>query len=95
MQEFGLEPGGLLLHPLHQLGTEDGIGEPRKVLDVGGQHELPARVHALEDQWMEIGSGGVEGGREPGRAGAQDHDVAVFHGIHFPIATRPPSRLFL
>ena len=40
----------LLPHQLHQLRPEDPFGEAGIVLDVGGDGELPARLHALEDE---------------------------------------------
>jgi hypothetical protein len=38
---------GLRLHLLHQPGTLDDIGKARIVLDVGGDRQLAARLHAL------------------------------------------------
>ena len=72
-EDLRAEPGGLLLHLVHQLRPQDPVGEARIVLDVGGQHQLAAGLHALEHQRLEVGPGGVERRRESGRAGP-DHD---------------------
>ena len=73
--------------PHHQLGAHDPVGEAGVVLDVGGQHQLAAGLVAgrgrlaLEHQRRQVGPGGVDGGGEPGRAGADDdHSVDVVGG---------------
>ena len=63
---------GLLLHLLHQPGALDDVGEAGIILDVGGDGELAAGLDALDDDRREAGAGGVDGGGEPGRAGAED-----------------------
>src|SRR5262249_29092385 len=39
---------GLLLHLLHEPRALDDVGEPRIVLDIGGNRELASRLHALD-----------------------------------------------
>ena len=73
--ELGAESLGLLAELDHQLGAEDAVGEARVVLDVGGEHELPARADALEHDRGEVGAAGVDGGGEAGRARTDDDDV--------------------
>jgi hypothetical protein len=69
----------LLPHPVHEGGPADRLGEAREVLDVGGQHQLPAgqvdpdRL-ALEDHRVEVRAAGVDGGRPGRRAGADDDE---------------------
>ncbi len=55
--ELRAEALRLLAHLLHQLGTQDALGEARVVVDVGGEHELAAghvggivAASALHDQ---------------------------------------------
>ena len=86
-QDLGAEAGGLLLEPLHQLGSQEAVGEPRVVLDVGRQHELPAGVETLEHQGRQVRPGRVEGGRVPGRTRA-DHDHVAFVASWF---ANPPT----
>ena len=74
---------GLLLHLLHQPGALDDLGEAGIILDVGGDGELAAGLDALDDDRRQAGAGGVDGGAEPGRAGAEDdHSGAVGRGHH-------------
>ena len=76
--ELGAEADGLLLHVLDELGTLDALGPAGKVFDQGGDGELAAGLMALEDEGLEIGAGGVDGGGESGAAGAEDDGVADF-----------------
>ena len=69
---------GLLAELQHQLGAKDPVGETGEVLDVGGEHELPAGADALDHDRVQVRPGGVDGRREPGRAGSDDDDVADF-----------------
>jgi hypothetical protein len=34
---------------------------------------------AFDDEWLEVGAGGVESGRVTGASGAHDYDVAYVH----------------
>ena len=74
--ELGAEPLGLLAELRHEVGTEDSVGKTRVVLDVGGQHELAARLQALDDERMQVGARGVDRSGEARRAGSDDDDVA-------------------
>ena len=76
----GTEPLGLLLETLDQLGPGDCLGEARVVLDVGGNHQLPAwhprrvmgsRASGVQDRFQ-ASARGVDGGGVAGRAGAED-----------------------
>ena len=63
---------GLLLHLLHQPGPLDDVGEAGVILDIGGDGELAAGLDALDNDRREAGAGGVDGGGQPGGAGAED-----------------------
>jgi hypothetical protein len=76
--ELGAEAGGLLLHVLDELGTLDAFGPAGKVFDEGGDGELAAGLVAFEDEGLEVGAGGVDGGGEACAAGAEDDGVADF-----------------
>lgn len=75
--DAGTEPFGLLLHVGHELEPVDALDEAWIVLDDGGGGEETALHAAGDDEWVEVGAGGVEGGGEAGAAGADDDDV--FH----------------
>ena len=47
--ELGAEALGLLAELHHELGAHDPVGEAGVVLDVGGEHQLPAGADALDD----------------------------------------------
>ncbi len=81
-QELGAEALGLLPELRHEVGAHDPVGEARVVLDVGRQHELPAGLQTLDDQGLQVGSGGVDGGRESRRARPDDDDVHRVHGSY-------------
>ena len=87
MEELGFEPAGLLLHPFHQLGSEDGVREPGEVLHLGREHQLSTGVGPLEHERRQIGPGGVQRRGQARRAGPQDDYVTNVHGWHFPTAT--------
>ena len=80
--ELGAEPGGLVPEALHEVWAEDAVREAWVVLDVRRQHQLTtwlvarARRLAFDDQRVEVGPRGVDRGGQPGRAGADDDDLA-------------------
>ena len=84
-QELGAETQRLLAEVDHQLRTHDAGGKAGIVLDLGGEHQLAARLIAgaarltFDDERREVGASGVDGSGEPGRAGADDDDVAGRH----------------
>ena len=69
---------GLLLHVLDELGALDAFGPAGKVFDQGGDGELAAGLVALEDERLEVGARGVDGGGEAGAAGAEDDECRAF-----------------
>ena len=60
----------------HQLGAHDALGEPGVVLDVRRDHQLAAGPEPLDDEGLQVGARGVQRGRVPGRASADDDEVA-------------------
>ncbi len=74
--EFRAEADGLLFHVLDEFGTLDAFGPAGEVFDQRGDGELASGLVAFEDQRLEVGAGGVDGGGEAGAAGAEDNGVA-------------------
>jgi hypothetical protein len=66
---------GLSAHALHELRAEDALGEAGVVVDVRRDHELAAGTEPLDHERRQVGAGGVEGGRVPGRPAADDQEV--------------------
>ena len=73
--EAGAEALGLGAELAHHLRAHDPLGVAGVVLDVGRVLQLPAPLEALEDERLEVGAGGVEGGGVAGRAAADDDHV--------------------
>src|SRR5258706_469518 len=63
---------GLLAHQVHQLRSQDALGEAGIVFDVGGDGELPAGLQSFQDQRGEIGAGEIDRRGAAGGAGADD-----------------------
>ncbi len=87
--QLGAEAGGLLLHVLDELGALDALGPAGEVFDQRGDGELAAGLVALEDEGLEVGAGGVDGGGESGATGTEDDCVACrdlwhmgFHSVN-------------
>jgi hypothetical protein len=78
---------GLVAEALHQLLARHLLGEAGVVLDVGREHELPARdeaagAEALDAERLEVGARRIDGRSEAGGAGTDDDGVANFrHGL--------------
>ena len=86
-KEHGAEPLRLLAHGVHQVRALDPAGEAGEVLHLGGVHERAASGdRALENQRLELGTGGVQRGRVPGGTRSDDDDVV--NGAHGLIAFR-------
>src|SRR5262249_22613712 len=75
----------LLAHRFHELRAEHRIDESGVVLDVGRQHQLPARLDATDHERSQIRARRVDRGRIAGGAGPDDDDVTnVRHVVAFP-----------
>ena len=70
--EPGAEPLGLGFHVHDEHRAVDAIDEAREIFDEGGGGKLAAGLAALEDQGLEAGAGGVDGGGKACAAGADD-----------------------
>ena len=89
LDDLGAEALGLRAHLGHQLGSHDAVAEPRKILHHRRQHELTARLDALNQQRLEVRTRRVKSGRESSGAGPDDGDVPVWaHGVSFMRACR-------
>ena len=89
---------GLVAHVIHQRRAHDGRREAREVLDFGGLHQQTAEIHPLEDQRLEFGACGVDGGGVTGGAGADDDDVVdsgggIAHADDSSHVVQPPKHL--
>ena len=73
--ELGAEQHRLLPGPVRQSGTADAAGKAQVVADHRAAASLPADGPGLHDQGAQTLGGAVHGGRQPGRPGAQDHQV--------------------
>ena len=78
--ELGAEAGGLLLHVFDELGALDAFGPAGEIFDEGGDGELAAGFVAFQDEGLEVGTAGVDGGGEACTARAEDDEVAHFGG---------------
>ena len=91
-EDLGAELLCLRLERLHELGALDALDEAGEVLDLGGVHQRAARGdRAGDDERGESGARGVDGGRVPGGAGADDDEIAGF--AHGPILSPVHSAL--
>ena len=82
---LGADMLGLGLHLLHQPRALDDVAEAGIIFDVGGGGQLAAGLDALDDDRRQAGAGGVNGGGQAGRAGAEDEQAGgndVGHGAH-------------
>src|SRR5438034_5175574 len=79
LQVFRAEPPCLGPHLLDQLGSHDGVVEARVVFYLGGQGQLPAGMHALDQQGRQVRPCRVDGGGQPRRPGPDDGDITYCH----------------
>lgn len=78
-EDLSAEPDGLAPAAVHELYAEDSVWKPREVLDVGGGGELAAGSNiighpSLEENRLQLRSGGVYGSRVRRRATADNTD---------------------
>ena len=78
-----LRPEPLRLGPqlCDQIRSHDAVAIPGPVLDHGRDHQLASRLEALDEQWLQIRAGGVDGRGEARRARADDDDVSRIHSL--------------
>ena len=82
-QHCGLEATDMVVHLRHEVRPLQPGGAARPVLHVRGGGELPADLRAGDERRLQVGAGGVEGGRVAGRPGAEDDEamVGLFRGF--------------
>ena len=73
----GADMGRLRLHLLHQPWALDDVGETRIILDIGGDHELAAGLHAGHQDRRQVGARGIDRGGVASGSGADDQDLGV------------------
>ena len=74
-QELGAEAGRLRRGPAGEVGAGEAHGEAEVVLDPRALAGLAARRLALDQRRSQALRRAVDGGREPGRPAADDHEV--------------------
>ena len=74
--DFGAEALRLRAHLGHQIRAHDAVAISRPVLDQRREHQLSAGLEPLDEERLQVRARGVQRGREPGRARADDDDVA-------------------
>ncbi|KAI1692731.1 hypothetical protein Ddc_23368 [Ditylenchus destructor] len=79
--DLRLEAFGVLLEALHQVGALHAIGVGRPVVHLGGGHQLAALLQAGDDDRLQVGAGGVDGGGPTGRAGTENQQLGVASGL--------------
>jgi hypothetical protein len=68
---------GLRLHLLQEPGALDDIGIAGVIFDIGGDGELAAGLHALDDNGLKHGARCIDCRGVTGRAGPDDDDFGV------------------
>ena len=76
---------GLGLHLLHQPRTLNRFGETGIVLDIGGDGQLAAGLDAGDDDGVQRGARGIDGGGPAGGAGTDNGDADSTSLGHAPI----------
>jgi hypothetical protein len=80
VDELGVEALCVAAHAIHQVRTLQMLDVTRPVVDLGGGHQLAALLDAGDQHRLQVGAGGVDGGRVAGGAGAEnDQRVMVAH----------------
>src|SRR5215207_6072284 len=69
---LGPETRSLRLEFVHHIRAHHAVLVARVVLDVRGEHELPADLETLEHEHVEVRPRGIQGRRVPRRARAHD-----------------------
>ncbi len=66
---------GLRAHLIHEPRPLNRFGEAGVVFDVGGDHQLAARLVAREQERLHHGARGIDRRRIAGRPGTDDHEA--------------------
>ena len=78
--DFGLEALGMGQEALHEVGALNAIHVGGPVVDFGGRHELAALGDAGDQDGVEVGPCGVNGGGVSGGSGTQNEYFGMLHG---------------
>ncbi|MDF9771606.1 hypothetical protein OKW09_003891 [Pseudomonas rhodesiae] len=71
--DLGFKALGVLFHTFHQRRAGQTVDIARPVVDFGGGGQLTARLHAGDQQRLEVGTGGIDGSAVTGRAGTENN----------------------
>ncbi len=77
VDDLRAEPLGLVAHGCHEVRALDSLGKTGIVFDVTGQHQLATGRGTGKDDRLEVGAGGIDRRREPGRARTNDHQLRL------------------
>ena len=80
--ELRPKPFRLLLHVFDQFGALNSVGPARKVLHQCGDRQLSPWLMPFQNQRLQPRAGSVDGGSEPGAAGAQNHGIAYLCHVY-------------
>jgi len=78
--DLGAEAGGMFLKARHQVRALHAVGIGRPVIHISGGHQLAALGHAGDDDRLQVGACGIDGGGIAGRAGTEDEQFDVAGG---------------
>src|SRR5262249_43067549 len=81
-EELGSELLGLTTELAHKLWAEDALGEPRVVLHLARDHQLPAPLKALDHQRLQVRACAVKRGCISGGASADDDQLTHSIVVH-------------
>src|SRR3546814_5759440 len=68
----GADMLGLFLHLLHQPRPLDDVRKAGIIFDIGGRHQLPAGLNALDEDRLHSRARAIDRGGEPSGAGTED-----------------------
>ncbi|MNZ74204.1 hypothetical protein D3C78_926480 [compost metagenome] len=82
VDDLGGEAFGVLAHAFHERGAGQAFDVAGPVVDFGGGGQLAAGLQAGDQQRVEVGAGGIDGGSIAGGAGTQDDQSRMFGVAH-------------
>ena len=86
--DFRAEAFGVGEEARHQFGALHAVGIGRPVVHFRGGHELAALFQTGDDDGVEVGAGGINGGGVTCGAGAEDDEFVVLaaHGLFLAVS---------
>ncbi len=91
--DLGFKALGVLTHPLHQRRAGQAVDITRPVVDFSGGGQLTAGLHAGDQKWLEVGTGGIDGGAVTGRAGTENNHSRMTNFRHDLLLLTGPEYL--